>query len=286
MKIARECIVCLARQAVEIAEEATENLEMQEEIIKKSLKELAELNFEETSPEVAYRMHQHAKAISGIEDPYKELKEQYNQIAAEIYNRIVEEKWVENAENPFDMACRLAIAGNIIDFSAGLDLKHLDIVKSVEDSIKHKIFGTGTAALREAVEKADNIMYICDNSGEIIFDKFLLEKLPLGKVTYVVKGGPIVNDATMEDAISSGVADLVRVIDNGHSAQGTILKDCSDEFKKEFERADLIISKGQANFETLNNLKHKNIFYLLRAKCDSVASEIGCNRMDYVLTNY
>lgn len=286
MKIARECIACLARQAVEIAEEATENLERQEEIIKKSLKELAELSFNETSPEVAFRMHQHAKDVSGIEDPYKELKKQYNQIGAEIYNRIIEEKWLENADDPFDMACRLAIAGNIIDFSAGLNLKHLDIVKSVEDSIKHQIFGTGTAALREAVEKADNIMYICDNSGEIIFDKFLLEKLPLEKVTYVVKGGPIVNDATMEDAISSGVADLVRVIDNGHSAQGTILKDCSDKFKKEFERADLIISKGQANFETLNDFKDKNIFYLLRAKCNSIASEIGCNRMDYVLTNY
>lgn len=286
MKISHECIHCLARQAVEIAEEATSNITMQEEIIKKSLKELGEMNFNETAPEIAFRMHQHAKNITNITDPYVTLKEQYNKIAKEIYERIIEEKWLDNAEDPFDMSCRLAIAGNIIDFSVGLNLEHSDIVKSVEDSIKHDIFGTGTTALREAVEKSNNIMYIADNAGEIIFDKFLLENLPVNKVTYVVKGGPIVNDATMQDAISAGIVDLVKVIDNGHAAQGTILKDCSSTFKSEFSKADLIISKGQANFETLSDIKDKTIFYLLRAKCSSVASAIGCKQMDYVLTNY
>ncbi len=285
MKVSRECISCLARQAVEIAEEATSNVAMQEEIIKKSLKELGELDFNETAPEIAFRMHQHAKSITGNNDPYARLKIQYNEIAKEIYDRINEEKWLEKAENPFDMACRLAIAGNIIDFSVGLKLEHLDILKSVEDSVKHDIFGTGSTALKEAVEKSKKIMYIADNSGEIIFDKFLLQCLPLNKVTYVVKGGPIVNDATMEDAISTGVVDLVKVIDNGHCAQGTLLKDCSSAFISEFNEADLIISKGQANFETLSDIKDKKIFYLLRAKCSSVAAAIECNRMDYVLTN-
>jgi damage-control phosphatase, subfamily I len=286
MKISRECIHCLARQAVEIAEEATSNVTMQEEIIKRSLKELAEMDFNETAPEIAFRMHQHAKNITGNEDPYARLKEQYNEIAKRIYERINEEKWLERADDSFDMACRLAIAGNIIDFSVGLRLKESDIVKSVEESIKHDIYGTGTAALKEAVNKSKNIMYIADNAGEIIFDRFLLENLPVERVTYVVKGGPIVNDATMQDAISTGVSELVKVIDNGHSAQGTILKDCSSTFKHEFSRADLIISKGQANFETLSDIKGKTIFYLLRAKCSSVALAIGCKQMDYVLTNY
>jgi uncharacterized protein with ATP-grasp and redox domains len=285
MKVSRECIQCLARQAVEIAEEATSNVTIQEEIIKRSLKELGEMDFNETAPEIAFRMHQHAKNITGINDPYVRLKEQYNEIAKEIYESILKEKWLDKAEDRFDMACRLAIAGNIIDFSVGLQLEKADIVKSVEDSIKHDVFGTGTAALKQAVEKAKHIMYIADNSGEIIFDKFLLENLPVDKVTYVVKGGPIVNDATMEDAISTGVVDLVKVIDNGHCAQGTILKACSSSFNSEFNKADLIISKGQANFETLSGIKDKNIFYLLRAKCCSVASAIGCKRMDYVLTN-
>lgn len=284
MKISRECIHCLARQAVEIAEEAASDAAMKEEIIRRSLKELAEMDFNETAPEIAFRMHRHAKNITGIEDPYVRLKQQYNNIAQDIYDRIIEEKWLEKAGDSFDMACRLAIAGNIIDFSVGLKLEHSDIVKSVEDSIRQDIFGTGTAALREAVGKAKHIMYIADNSGEIIFDKFLLDNLPKDRVTYVVKGGPIVNDATMEDAISTGVADMVKVIDNGHSAQGTIVRDCSDAFRSELAKADLIISKGQANFETLSDIRDKNIFYLLRAKCSSVASTIGCRQMDYVLT--
>jgi hypothetical protein len=285
MKVSRECISCLARQAIEIAEEATSDVAMQEEIIKRSLKELGELDFKETAPEIAFRMHQHAKDITGNNDPYERLKKQYNEIATEIYDRINEEKWLEMAENPFDMACRLAIAGNIIDFSVGLRLESSDIRKSVEDSIKHQIFGTGSTALKEAVGKAKKIMFIADNSGEIIFDKFLLQQLPMDKVTYVVKGGPIVNDATMEDAITTGVADLVRVIDNGHCAQGTLLKACSEKFIKEFKEADLIISKGQANYETLSDVKDKKIFYLLRAKCKSVAAAIGCKQMDYVLNN-
>ena len=284
MKISRECISCLARQAVEIAEEITENEILQEKIIRKSLEELSKINFDETAPEIGFKMHQYAKDITGIKDPYKNLKKEYNKIAEEIYNRIIEEKWIENAEDPFDMACRLAISGNIIDFSVGLSLEYSDIVKSVYDSVKKDIFGTGSSDLQKAVKDAENIMYIADNSGEIIFDKFLINQLPLSKVTYVVKGGPIVNDATMEDAISSGVSDLVKVIDNGYSAQGTILKNCSEVFLKEFENADLIISKGQANFETLSDIRDKNIFYLLRAKCSSVAKVLGCKKMDYVLT--
>lgn len=285
MKISRECIHCLARQAVEIAEEATDDISMQEAIIKGSLKALGEMDFEETAPEIAFRMHQHAKHITGVNDPYSRLKTQYNEIAQGIYERIVEEKWLEKAEDPFDMACRLSIAGNIIDFSVGLKLEQSDIVKSVEDSIKKDIFGAGTDALKEAVTRAKSIMFIGDNSGEIIFDKFLLRQLPLEKVTYVVKGGPIVNDATMEDAVSTGVVGMVRVIDNGHAAQGTVLKDCSEAFRSEFDKVDLVISKGQANFETLSDIQDKTIFYLLRAKCHSVATALGCQRMDYVLTN-
>lgn len=286
MKISRECIHCLARQAVEIAEEATADIKMQEVIIKSSLRELAEMNFDETAPEIAYKMHQHAKQITGILDPYATLKARYNDIATALYERIKDEKWLENAKDPFDMACRLAIAGNIIDFSVGLELEPKDILQSVEDSIKCDIFGTGSSALQEAISNAKHIMYIADNAGEIIFDKFLLENMPMDKITFVVKGGPIVNDATMTDAIRTGVVDLVTVIDNGHSAQGTIMKDCSEAFRVAFEKSDLVISKGQANFETLSDIKDKTIFYLLRAKCRSVAESIGCKRMDYVLTIY
>ncbi len=285
MKIARECIHCLARQAVEIAEKATSDPAKQEIIIKQSLTELSIMDFDSSSPEIAFKMHQHAKNITGVEDPYLQLKAQYNQIAENISERIRSEKWIEKAEDPFDIACRLSIAGNIIDFSVGLELEASDIVKSVEDSIQKELFGTGSKTLKEAVANAKRVMFIADNSGEIVFDKFLLEQLPLDKVTYVVKGGPIVNDATMDDAVHTGVTNMVRVIDNGHSAQGTVMHDCSQSFRDEFDASDLIISKGQANYETLSDIKSKSIHYLLRAKCKSISNDIGCSHLDYVLTH-
>ncbi len=284
MKIAHECIPCLARQAVEIAQELTTDGKQREEIIQKSLKSLAALNFNETAPEIGYRMHTIAKEVTGIDDPYAALKREYNDIAMHISDKIIENKWMEQSDDPFDLACRIAIAGNIIDFSVGLDLSYDAVLESVETSIQKPVFGMGSKALKQAAEKANRIMFLADNAGEIIFDRFLVENLPLEKVVYVVKGGPIVNDATMEDAVVSGLTEIVEVIDNGYSAQGTILSQCSESFRQAFDSADLIISKGQANFETLSDLADKEIFYLLRAKCISVANAIGCEKMDYVLT--
>lgn len=284
MKIARECISCLARQAVQVAEEATPDASLQDQIIKASLCELSNLSFDQTSPEIAYRMHQHAKQITGVADPYSALKATYNNVALQIANTLQLEKLIADSESPFDTACRIAIAGNIIDFSTGVNLGSEDIRRSVEDSLTKPLFGTGPHALQAAAEKAKKILYLADNSGEIVFDRFLIALLPTDKVTLVVKGGPIVNDATMDDAIAAGLTEMVKVIDNGHDAQGTILPACSDSFRQAFEQADLIISKGQANFETLSDIRDKHIFFLLRAKCQSVASAIDCARMSYVLT--
>ena len=209
----------------------------------------------------------------------------YNTVALDIADMLREEKRVENSPSPFDTACRISIAGNIIDFSAGLTLGYDEVRRSVEESLEKPLFGVDIATLEEAVGKATNILFLVDNSGEIVFDRFLIEMLPLDRVTVVVKGGPIVNDATMEDAVVAGLTDIVKVIDNGHDAQGTILSACSQPFLQAFEQADLIISKGQANFETLSDIRDKRIFYLLRAKCQAVASAIGCERMAYVLTD-
>lgn len=285
MKIAYECIPCLARQAVEIAEEITDDRKIQEQIISASIGELGKFCFNEMAPEIAHRMHSHAKRLTGIVDPYKALKADCNIRAMAIAQMLREENRIEGSEDPFDTACRVAIAGNIIDFSVGLALEAGDILQSVEDSLVKPIYGVGSKALKEAIMSAQNILYLADNSGEIVFDRFLIEQMPLEKVTLAVKGGPIVNDATREDAVSTGLADLVKVIDNGHDAQGTILTACSEAFLEAFDQADLIISKGQANFETLNEVEGKRIFFLMRAKCQSVAKAIGCERMAFVLTD-
>jgi len=122
---------------------------------------------------------------------------------------------------------------------------------------------------------AKSILYLADNAGEIVFDRLLIEQLPRERVTVAVRGAPILNDVTWVDATTVGVDTLVKVIDNGSDAPGTVLADCSDAFQKQFAEADLIISKGQGNFETLSD-SPENIFFLFKAKCPVVADQVGC----------
>ena len=131
---------------------------------------------------------------------------------------------------------------------------------------------------------AQDILYLADNAGEIVFDRLLIEQLPMQKITVVVKGFPIINDATMEDAVAAGLTEIVSVIDNGSDAPGTILEICSDAFVSRFEQADLIITKGQGNYETLSDID-KNIYFILKAKCPVIASDLGCPIGQMVLIN-
>ncbi len=289
MRIAKECIPCLARQAIDIAQEITSDTTQQELIIKGCLNELAQINFSESAPQIAHAMHQVAKGITGILDPYQTLKATFNEVALALVDELRVDPRVANSAKPFDTACRLAIAGNIIDFSVGIDVTAEDIAKSVEDCLSANLFGAGSVALERAALQAKSILYLADNAGEIVFDRLLIEALPTHKVTVVVKGGPIVNDATFEDALLAGLPALVNVIDNGYNAQGTILHKCSPEFQNLFYHADLVISKGQANYETLSDLPsdaskpNQRRFFLMRAKCQSVAHALGCEKMAFVL---
>lgn len=283
MKVTYECLPCLVRQSTEAAKMVTEDVALQQKIIKHTLQEVGKLDFSETAPYLGRIIHKYIKEISNNPDPYKELKTKYNDVAFQICEDLKLSELVENSNHPLDTACRLAMAGNIIDFSVSILVEEEQIRDTIEKCFKANIHGSSADELFDAVNKAHKILYLADNSGEIVFDKFLINELPKEKITYVVKGEPVVNDATMEDAVAVGMVDLVRVIDNGSDAQGTIFDLCSDDFKKEFEEADLIISKGQANFETLSDVKNKEFFFLLKAKCKSVASNIECIHGDLVM---
>ena len=132
-----------------------------------------------------------------------------------------------------------------------------------------------SSQFEQALNDAEEILYIADNAGEIIFDRLLIEQLPIEKVTIAVKGSPVINDATIEDAILAGLHRIIEVIDNGSDGPGTILESCSQEFVDHFEKADLVIAKGQGNYETLSDID-KNIFFILKAKCPVIARDLGC----------
>lgn len=286
MKICHECIPCLVRQSVEVAELMSNKKELQQKIIKKTLEQLCDITFNETAPYLARHIHKYAKQITGNQDPYKELKIKYNKIAEDLCYELDLPKMVTKSDNPFDTACRLAIAGNIIDFGLGITLKKQGIYDSIKQSLESEIACNSIQELQNAVTKAENILILCDNSGEIVFDKLLVNQMPKHKVTYVVKGAAIVNDATLQDAIDVGMTDLVKVMHNGAEAQGTILELCSEEFIQTFNSADLIICKGQANYETLSDLHDPRIYFLLKAKCQSIADHLNCQKGAYVIKHF
>ena len=135
---------------------------------------------------------------------------------------------------------------------------------------------------KEAISQAEEILYLADNAGEIVFDRLLIEQLPMDRVTVVVKGEPVINDATLQDAVVAGLDKIVEVTDNGSDAPGTILESCSQSFINHFDKADLVIAKGQGNYETLSDVD-KNIFFILKAKCPVISRNIGCEVGEMIL---
>lgn len=283
VKIQHECIPCLIRQAYEVSSLLTDDVKLQQQIIRFALEDLSDITFEENAPYLSMRLHQYVKQVTGNPDPYKPYKVKFNQIAEEMIGKFQLRDLIRQSDDPFDIACRLSIAGNIIDFGLGVELDAESVDQSIQESLKAAIFGLSTRDLHQRVQTARNIMILADNAGEIVFDKLLVEQLPRDRVVYVVKGGPIVNDATMEDAVDVGMDQLVQVIDNGMEAQGTMFDGVSDTFMQAYHAADLIIAKGQANYETLIDTADPRLVFMLRAKCQSLAQVIGCQRGDFVI---
>jgi hypothetical protein len=273
MRIFLDCIPCFIRQALDSARLTTDDEQLHIEVLRKTLRLAAEMDMNQTPPAIAQQIHRVIRGIVGVKDPYRQIKDRFNQLAKKMLDGL-EERIAESPDR-LETAVRLAIAGNIIDFGVKTSLADSD----VEDTIKQCLDGYLEAdelnKFKTAVAQAQNILYLTDNAGEIVFDRLLIEQLPADKVTVAVKGMPIINDATIEDAEFVGLTDIVEVIDNGSDAPGTILETCSQSFRERFEAADLIISKGQGNYETLSDI-NKNIFFILKVKCPVIARDLNC----------
>jgi len=267
-----DCIPCFIRQTLEAARVATSDEKLQEKILRGVLSAVSKMDLSKSPPVMGQYIHRLIREISGSHDPYKKLKDSFNKLALDIYSDLSDR--VKKASDPFEAAIRFAIAGNIIDSGAVHNLSKSYIIETIEQAMSQELSGN-IENLRIAVNSAKNILYLGDNTGEIVFDKLLIEQLPKDRVTFVVRGYPVINDATLNDAKISGLTDIVEVIDNGSDAPGTILEDCSKVFLRHFYDADLIIAKGQGNYETLSN-EDKSIFFILKAKCPVIASNIGC----------
>lgn len=281
MKTFYDCIPCFIKQTLDVSRLSSPGDDVVHgEIIKAVLKEITNIDMATAPPVVARDCHRIIKKLSGTMDPYKAVKDQFNNEAMSLYSDL--KAYIENAEDKFYMAVKIAIAGNIIDFGHRSIRDDLKLADSVREVIAQDPVINHTSYLKDQIDKAGKILYIADNAGEIVFDKVFIEYIMPKNIIFAVRKYPIINDANYEDAKAVGITDLVKVIDNGTDVPGTYLTDCSEEFKEAFYSADLIISKGQGNYETLSDVD-QNIVFLLRAKCACVADDIGCNVNDILV---
>lgn len=271
MNIFLDCIPCFIRQTLDAVRLVTDNELIHEQLLREVLDLSRGLDLQQSPPVIGQQIHRRIRQLTNNPDPYLHQKQQQNQLALELYNLM--EPVVHNSKNPLENAVRLAIAGNIIDLGVKTSISDEDIQKTIKGSLAAPLDQAMIEEFQSDIENAQDILYLADNAGEIVFDRLLIEQLSAKKITAVVKGSPVINDATMEDAISTGLTKIVPVIDNGSDGPGTILQTCSDEFLSRFEQADLIISKGQGNFETLSEIE-KNIYFLLKVKCPVIAQHL------------
>ena len=272
MKTYYECFPCFVNQAIRIIKHGnTTDSKHNEIIIRKVMHTLGDMDFTSTPPEMTrFIFDIFEENYEKFEDIYYHEKRSSNLYIMDMYDKL--SGIVRNSNDPFDTAMRLAITGNIIDFGAHPTFLDEQIHVEIDKALKYK--NVCSRELKDEIKKAKSILYIGDNAGEIVFDKLFLEQLPTEKITYSVRGSHILNDALMEDAKMVGMTNLLPVISSGSAYPGTVLKACSKEFNKIFNDADLIISKGQGNYETLSNVD-KNIMFMLRIKCPVVARDIN-----------
>ena len=217
-------------------------------------------------------------------DIYEKIKERSNRLALE--HTVFLRETISSSGSPLETGLKAAVSGNIIDFGAK-DHRNLDLEKEIAALLETSFGRYDFPSFQEKLSKAESLLYICDNCGEIVFDALFMEQLkkhyPSLEITAAFREKPIINDATLKDAEISGMKQWARCISSGSVYPGTILSETTAEFQDIFESADLILSKGQGNFETLLPEADDRLFFLLRIKCEYMASLSGVEKDKLVL---
>jgi uncharacterized protein with ATP-grasp and redox domains len=253
-----------------------------ERVLREVLRWTSEMDMSQSPPAMGQRIHRLLRELTGTDDPYRLAKERQNHMAFDLLAEFKTE--IETATDPLNMAVRLAIAGNVIDMGVNGSVTESDLRASLHQVLTEPFTGE-MDGFRHAVSEARSILYLVDNAGEIVFDRLLIQQLQPARVTVAVRGRPIINDATLADARAVGLHEAAEIIDNGSDAPGTLLDDCSQEFKQRFLEADLILAKGQGNYETLSQEK-RNIYFLFKVKCAVIAEHVGVLLGTHVLLRH
>jgi len=273
-----DCIPCFLKQALNAARAATDD-EVQMKLVLDTLARLIpDIPLNQPPPETARLIYRTVREVTGVSDPFKAYKDESIKNALLLYEGL--KSTVNSSEDPLHMAVKVAITGNVIDLGANPDY---DLEKEMKSVLNGSLAVDHFQSFRQSLEKAETVLFLGDNAGETVFDRILIETM--GKETlYTVRETPIINDATVEEAQKSGIGEVARIISSGCDTPGTLLKRCSQEFLDIFSSAQLIISKGQGNFESLSDEKAP-IFFLFKVKCPVVSRHVGADEGEMILKN-
>ncbi len=276
MKTYLDCIPCFFEQALRAGRTATDD----EVVLKRLLDELGQMlgdiSLESTPPETGRLLYRMVSRVTGVADPYEELKSESTARALELYP--VMKKLIEEADDSLLTAIRVAIAGNVMDAGPSATF---DIGAALKDVLIREFAICDYPAFKKYLADSERVLYIGDNAGETVFDRLLIEQMNKPAV-YVVRDRPVINDATYDDAIRAGLENVATIVSSGTDAPGTVIASCSPEFKRMLDESDFVIAKGQGNYESLSNYP-RSIFFLLKAKCRVIADDIGVTPGDIVL---
>lgn len=277
MKNFPACYPCLLRQAQSALQLADVDQATRERTLEKIIPILENADPALSPAALADQTNQIIREESGKDDLYREMKAVSHQRAQAIFEDL--RRLVNQAENPVLQAIKVAAVGNVIDVVH--DHQSLDLLEEVTAAVEQPLSGKDFPAFQACLKASDQLLYLADNVGETVFDRVLIETLDI-PVIYAVKSAPILNDATREDALKAGIDQAAEVITTGSRGPGTLLDQCSDEFLDVFHSSGVVLAKGQANYETLDDQGPK-VFFLLRIKCAVLGREIGFPLGDLVL---
>jgi uncharacterized protein with ATP-grasp and redox domains len=273
MKARVVCLVCIVRQVYSAASVITQDEGELLRIFHAIIDYVRNLGMEESPAELSSPAYFMLREMTGVEDPFAQVKRQQNEIALTLYEKM--KRMVRDSSLPLHTASRLAAIGNAIDCGVGVGG---DIIPQIERDLQQDLTVDDFKAFEAQLRTARVLLYVCDNAGEIVFDRIFIEEVlaagPDLRIFVAVKPKPILNDATMDDARAVGLDAVASVITTGSEYIGAPLNRISAEMKRLLQDADIIVSKGQGNFETLDTDSPKT-FFLLKAKCELIAEELG-----------
>ncbi|WP_156786939.1 damage-control phosphatase ARMT1 family protein [Thermoanaerobacter wiegelii] len=290
MKLEAQCIPCVINHAYKVANKYFKNEDEKILYLKEVMKNVVEVPSSKSPPyitHITYNLLKKYLGISGDYDFYAKERKYFNKKLLSLTKKL--EYIIESSQDRLLTSIKIAGAGNIIDFGIFDNVEENVMEKIIVPTLKKEFSMEVYNKFREDIKKAEYILYLGDNAGEVVLDMLLIKEIknynPDVKIIFGVRGGYILNDVTKEDAYMVGIDKFACIIDNGTAIPGTDLEEVSDKFMKWFKKADIIISKGQGNFETLNDIYGRNIYFIFLCKCDVIMKKIQLNSLDIAFLN-